>query len=89
MPNSSERVQILLDQVASGQLSRRRFLTAVSTFGLTAGLSGAAVEHALAAGENQADNRRSSRALTITSSSVAAPPVRLSPANYQRRVPMS
>ena len=57
MPNSSERVQILLDQVASGQLSRRRFLTAVSTFGLTAGLSGAAVEHALTAGENQANNQ--------------------------------
>jgi hypothetical protein len=57
MSNSSERVQILLDQAASGQLSRRRFLTAVSTAGLAAGLSGAAVEHALAAGENQAFNQ--------------------------------
>jgi hypothetical protein len=57
MSNSSERVQVLLDQAASGQLSRRRFLTAVSTAGLAAGLSGAAVEHALAAGENQAFNQ--------------------------------
>jgi choline dehydrogenase len=57
MSNSSERVQILLDQAASGQLSRRRFLTAVSTAGLAAGFSGAAVEHALAAGENQAFNQ--------------------------------
>ncbi len=57
MSNSSERIQILLDQVASGQLSRRRFLTAVSTAGLAAGLSGAAVEHALAAGENQTNNQ--------------------------------
>ena len=54
MSNSSEVTQVLLDQVASGQLSRRRFLTAVGTAGLAAGLSGAAVEHALAAGENQA-----------------------------------
>ena len=57
MSNSGERLQILLDQVASGQLSRRRFLTAVSTAGLAAGLPGAAVEHALAAGENQTINQ--------------------------------
>jgi choline dehydrogenase len=38
-------------------LSRRRFLTAVSTAGLAAGFSGAAVEHALAAGENQTINQ--------------------------------
>lgn len=57
MSNSSERLQILLDQVASGDLSRRRFLTAVSTAGLAAGLPGATVELALAAGENQTINQ--------------------------------
>jgi choline dehydrogenase len=57
MSNSSEMTQVILDQMASGQLSRRRFLTAVSAAGLTAGLSGAAVEHALAAGENQTINQ--------------------------------
>ena len=57
MSNSSEMAQILLDQVACGQLSRRRFLTAVSEAGLTAGLSGMMVEHVLAAGENQAINQ--------------------------------
>ena len=57
MSHSSEMAQILLDQVASGQLSRRRFLTAVSEADLTAGLSGMLVEHVLAAGENQAINQ--------------------------------
>jgi choline dehydrogenase len=57
MSNSSEMTQVLLDQVASGRLSRRRLLTAVSAAGLTAGLSGAMVEHALAAGENQTINQ--------------------------------
>jgi choline dehydrogenase len=57
MSNSSEMAQVLLDQVACGQLSRHRFLTAVSEAGLTAGLSGMMVEHAIAAGENQAINQ--------------------------------
>jgi choline dehydrogenase len=57
MTNANEMMQVLFDQVASGQLSRRRFLTAVSAAGLTAGLPGAALEHALAAGENQAINQ--------------------------------
>jgi choline dehydrogenase len=57
MSNSSEMAQVLLDQAASGQLSRRRFLTAVSEAGLTAGLSGMMVEHVIAAGENQAINQ--------------------------------
>jgi choline dehydrogenase len=57
MSNFSEMAQILLDQVASGQLSRRRFLTAAGEAGLTAGLSGAMVEHVLAAGENQTINQ--------------------------------
>jgi choline dehydrogenase len=58
MSNSSEMAQILLDQVACGQLSRRRFLTAVSEAGLIAGLSGLMVEQVIAAGENQAINQR-------------------------------
>jgi choline dehydrogenase len=57
MKNSSEMTQVLLDQVASGQLSRRHFLSAMSAAGLTAGLPGAIVEYALAAGENQAINQ--------------------------------
>ena len=57
MSNSGEMAQILLDQVACGQLSRRRFLTAVSEAGLTAGLSGMMVEQVIAAGENQAINQ--------------------------------
>jgi choline dehydrogenase len=57
MKNSSEMTQVLLDQVANGQLSRRHFLSAMSAAGLTAGLPGAIVEYALAAGENQAINQ--------------------------------
>jgi choline dehydrogenase len=57
MNTSSEMTQVLLDQVASGRLSRRRFLMALSAAGLTAGLSRATVEHALAAGENQTINQ--------------------------------
>jgi choline dehydrogenase len=57
MSNSGEMAQVLLDQVACGQLSRRRFLTAVSEAGLTAGLSGLMVEQVIAAGENQAINQ--------------------------------
>ena len=57
MTHANEMMQVLLDQVASGQLSRRRFLTVAGAAGLTAGLSGAMVEHATAAGENQAINQ--------------------------------
>lgn len=57
MTNTNEMTQILLDQVASGRLSRRQFLSAISTAGLAAGLSGGTVEHALAAGENQTINQ--------------------------------
>jgi hypothetical protein len=51
------KIAELLDQVASGQLSRRRFLTVAGAAGLTAGLSAAIVDHAFAAGDNQAANR--------------------------------
>jgi choline dehydrogenase len=57
MTNTNEMMQVLLDRVASGQLSRRRFLTVASAAGLTAGLSGATVHQALAAGETQATNQ--------------------------------
>jgi len=55
--DSNEMAQVLLDWLASGQLSRRRFLTAVREAGLAAGLSAAMVDHVLAAGENQAINQ--------------------------------
>jgi choline dehydrogenase len=54
---TKEMVQILLDQVASGQLNRRRLLAAASAAGLFTGLSGATVDQVLAAGENQAANQ--------------------------------
>jgi mono/diheme cytochrome c family protein len=57
MINANEMMQILLDRVASGQLARRRFLTAASAAGRDIGLSGATVHQALAAGETQAANQ--------------------------------
>jgi choline dehydrogenase len=55
--NPGEYAQTLLDQMATGQLNRRRFLTLASAAGPTAGTSGSAAEQAIAAGENQARNR--------------------------------
>ncbi|PSJ60882.1 GMC family oxidoreductase [Pseudaminobacter soli (ex Li et al. 2025)] len=57
MPNANERMQVLLDRVASGRLSRRRFLSVASAAGLTPGLSPAMSDHAFAAGDNQAANQ--------------------------------
>src|ERR1700722_12396410 len=57
MTRSSEITQLLLDKVASGRLSRRRFLASLSAAGLSAGLSEAMMDQALAAGENQATNQ--------------------------------
>jgi choline dehydrogenase len=54
---TNEMMQIILDQAASGQLSRRRLLAAASTAGLIAGLSGGTVDQVLAAGETQAANQ--------------------------------
>ena len=49
MTNANEMMQILLDRVASGRLSRRRFMTIAGAAGLTAGLSPATVDQAFAA----------------------------------------
>jgi choline dehydrogenase len=57
MSNANEIIQVLLDQVASGQLSRRRFMTVAGAAGLTAGLPAAMVDQAFAAGDNQAANQ--------------------------------
>jgi choline dehydrogenase-like flavoprotein len=57
MTNANEMMQVLLDQVASGQLSRRRFVTVAGAASLTAGLSAAMVDQAFAAGDNQASNQ--------------------------------
>jgi choline dehydrogenase len=57
MTRSSEITQLLLDQAASGRLSRRLFLVSLSAAGLSAGLSKVMMEQALAAGENQAANK--------------------------------
>ena len=53
MINAKERMQVLLDQVASGQLSRRRFLAMAGA----AGLSAATADQVFAAGENQVNNQ--------------------------------
>jgi len=57
MSNANEMIQVLLDQVASGHLSRRRFMTVAGAAGLTAGLPAAMVDQAFAAGDNQAANQ--------------------------------
>jgi choline dehydrogenase len=57
MTKSSEKIQFLLDQVACGLLSRRRFLAAAGAAGLSAGFSEAAVNQAFAAGEIQTANQ--------------------------------
>ena len=53
MINAKERMQVLLDHVASGQLSRRRFLAMAGA----AGLSAATADQVFAAGENQVNNQ--------------------------------
>jgi choline dehydrogenase len=57
MTNTNETMQVLLDRVASGQLGRRRFMTAAIATGVTAGLSAAMVDRAFAAGANQTANQ--------------------------------
>jgi choline dehydrogenase len=57
MHNPSEYAQTLLDQVATGRLSRRRFLALAGALGLTACGSSPGADHAIAAGENQARNQ--------------------------------
>ena len=57
MTNANETMQALLDQVASAQLSRRRFLAVAGAAGLTVGFSAAIMDRAFAAGDNQAANQ--------------------------------
>jgi choline dehydrogenase len=57
MNTSAEMNQLLVDRMASGRLSRRHFLNAVSAAGLAAGLSTATAGQAIAAGENQEGNQ--------------------------------
>jgi hypothetical protein len=77
LSNTNELIQILLDKVASGRLSKRRFMTLASAAGLAAGISKVMVHQALAAGETRKEP-------TTTSLSVAAPRAPSSLANYQR-----
>src|SRR3984893_3332046 len=57
MTNSNEKVQLLLDQVASARLNRRQFMTIAGVAGLSAWISTSMVDHAFAAGENQMANQ--------------------------------
>ena len=57
MSNPNEAMQKLLDQVSSGRLSRRNFLTLAGATGLATSLSMTAVQQAFAAGDNQAINQ--------------------------------
>jgi choline dehydrogenase len=57
MTKTNETIQVLLDQLASGQLSRRRLLAVAGATGLTAALSGVMVDQALAAGKTQVVNQ--------------------------------
>jgi choline dehydrogenase len=54
---AGEYAQALLDQVATGRLSRRDFLVLAGTAGLAGCASSPAAEHAVAAGEVQARNQ--------------------------------
>ncbi len=58
---SQEAMQTLLDQAAQGRLSRRRFMGLASALGLAGATSPMIVDTALAAGRNQAENRRALR----------------------------
>ena len=57
MANANEMMQVLLDRVASGKLSRRRFMALAGAAGLATGPSAAMVDQAFAAGDNQAANQ--------------------------------
>ena len=57
MNNSNEAMQTLLDQVATGRLSRRGFLSLAGIAGFSGALGTASVQQALAAGENQTANQ--------------------------------
>jgi choline dehydrogenase len=55
--DSNEKKQALLDQVASGRMSRRQFVTIAGAAGLMATFPPGAVESAIAAGETQSANQ--------------------------------
>jgi choline dehydrogenase len=57
MINANEIVQVLLDHVATGRMSRRRFLAITGATGIATGLSAAMTSQAFAAGDNQAANQ--------------------------------
>jgi choline dehydrogenase len=57
MSSFGERMQVLLDHVASGQLGARDLLMSVSAAGLPGGLSATTVQQALTAGETQTLNQ--------------------------------
>ena len=57
MSNPNETMQSLLDQVSSGRLSRRNFLTLAGAAGLATSLSVTTVQQAFAAGDNQVVNQ--------------------------------
>ena len=57
MSNPNETMQQLLDQVSSGRLSRRNFLTMAGAAGLATSLSLTTAQQAFAAGDNQAINQ--------------------------------
>src|ERR1700730_6711497 len=57
MTNSNEKVQLLLDQVASARLNRRQFVTIAGAAGLSAWISTSMVDHVFAASENQMANQ--------------------------------
>jgi choline dehydrogenase len=59
-PNANDYAETLLDQVATGRLSRRDFLALAAAAGLTACASSPAAEHAVAAGEMQSKNQAQS-----------------------------
>ena len=58
----NEAQQLLLDQVATGRLDRRKFLSLAGGFVGTAMLASATVEQAFAAGQNQHENQAALKA---------------------------
>ena len=57
MSNPNETMQKLLDQVSTGRLSRRNFLTLAGAAGVATSLSMTTVQQAFAAGDNQTINQ--------------------------------
>ncbi|WP_260703589.1 GMC family oxidoreductase [Edaphobacter flagellatus] len=58
----NEAQQFLLDQVATGRLDRRKFLSLAGGFAGSTMLASSLVEHAFAAGQNQRENQAALRA---------------------------